>query len=528
MRIGAASSSTRDCNGHATRYPALYLDTSRNAIQFALSNTIDCWGVGLLNASLPNLLIGHHYALRITYNASRVRITADDAVIFDGARRGSTPSHLLGSLASIMIADSVDTAANVTLRDIVIQTYDGTLSDTPTPSPTRQPTFEAFVADIEMFVEYDEDATNSASMHPKMLDDMFTALFPASNMSTVHITNVVIDDVTFNVSARASVFGDVALAELVAFLHSNLSVAVVQHALPESARDVVIEQLRHEVRMDGQLLSSGLSLRITPSPTEYVPSAMESLPFGEVAVYILMAALVLFGCSALISIGTICYFCRMRNGSAWKYRRTHRLDGVKAKRWRRTTDQCEDGDGDGTEQRTENVFSGRNMLATSVLSPRPMRPMRAKKGREQYETVGTLEVEDDTLAATGMDLQQFVFAMPTLDDTMSERESVRSSVQLVSEEVLSDVMALQLLTNDQRLGRACEMEQNGRECEETDDEETMDVDAEEDASHEAMYDEGGDDEPCGTRTNTMDTTQFCGASGSAGSARTSSRHPSYF
>ena len=69
-----------------------------------------------------------------------MRIEAEQLTLFDGARRGSTPPHMVSSLAAIMISDSVDHAANMTLSDIVIQSYDDVLSEAPSAAPPRTPT----------------------------------------------------------------------------------------------------------------------------------------------------------------------------------------------------------------------------------------------------------------------------------------------------------------------------------------------------------------------------------------------------
>jgi len=540
MRIGTPSSSTRDCNGHATRYPALYLDRSRSAVQFALSNDIDCWGVGLLNASLNHLQPDHPYAIRFVHNTSHVRITADDRTIFDGARRGVTPSHMLGSMAAVMISDSVDHAANVTLSDIVIRSYDDILSDAPTPSPTRQPTFELLRADITIEVLYSEDENENELMHPKMLESVFSSLFPDSNWTVVTVAKVEIDADEFNVTVSAAVRGYAALEELVAFMDSNLTVDVVQHALPENAADVEIAAVHHELLIGGDVITSGESILTTPSPTEAIPDAweetMDALPFGHLAVYILMAAMVLFACSALISILTICYFCRMRKGG-WKYgyKRTHRLDGVRARRGahrRTTTDQfeseCEDGDGPEMSRETNGTQTNGSTLA--VLSPLgqrgcPQRPQYERVHSDRVDRVGTIDEDEQMVLGNN----EFVFAMPTLDDKVEmggvgggtlDELAAMSEVMVQQSRMRSALMHRQLgNTSDGRLAEACEVEEHEMDCEETSDEETMDEE-EEDASDEAMYEEGFDDEPCGTRTNTMDTT-FCGASGGQGA---SSRH----
>merc|ERR1712013_81721 len=272
--------------------------------------------------------------------------------------------------------------------------------------------------------------------------------------------------------------------------------------------------------MDGStaVISSGVSTLLTPSPTEEVPDAweetMSGLPFGEMAVYILMAAMVLFVCSALISVTTICYFCHMRKGKGkFRYKRTHRQMGVKARRRRRTTgteqfeSECEDGDGPEQSRDTNVTTNTINTSAfvNSVLSPQ-YKGVRPQYERVHSDRVGTIEEDDllvlnndndpldtlDTLAVCGLDV-----------DVMMEQSRLRSAV-----------MSRQLETNDDRLAEAVALEEH--EETEEDEEETMD---EADASDEAMYDEGFDEEFCGTRTNTMDTTHLC-----AGSAGTSSRH----
>merc|ERR1719330_397186 len=139
LRISNPSSVVKDCSGHATRYPALYLDRDRKSIQFSLSNDIDCWGVGLLNVSLTDLQIDSVYTLIIQYNESWVYIQANDQILYNEERIGSTPDDMLYSTASIMLSDGLDAPADVTLSDMLILSYDDQLTMYPTSVPSAAP-----------------------------------------------------------------------------------------------------------------------------------------------------------------------------------------------------------------------------------------------------------------------------------------------------------------------------------------------------------------------------------------------------
>ena len=150
FRIGIPSTNVYDCFGHATRYPALYIDKNNKAIQFTISDDIDCWGVGLLNITYDKLKENIVYTIIIKYNQSSVYIEINNEILFNGKRPGNTPNTMLYTKQAIMISDGLDPAANITLYDISIISYDNILSLYPTISPTQSPTVKFL-----LYLKYD-------------------------------------------------------------------------------------------------------------------------------------------------------------------------------------------------------------------------------------------------------------------------------------------------------------------------------------------------------------------------------------
>lgn len=142
FRIGTQSTNVHGCDGHATRYPALYVDRKDKSLQFSISDSIDCWGVSLINVSYYKLEKNQLYDISIQYNQQSMIIRVNDDILYNDRRPGVTPNNILNTTQSIMISDAIDPAANVTLYDMIIISYDDDLSLYPTISPTPSPSVE--------------------------------------------------------------------------------------------------------------------------------------------------------------------------------------------------------------------------------------------------------------------------------------------------------------------------------------------------------------------------------------------------
>merc|ERR550539_489772 len=186
MRIGNPSSVVKDCSGHATRYPALYLDRERKAIQFSLSNDIDCWGVGLLNVSLTDLQIDSVYTLIIQYNQSWIYIQANDQILYDEElTMYPTPGP--------SVAPSQQPTRSPTLKPTRKPTpLPTTTTLPPTPHPTEPVDF--FATNIKIYAEYFVPPHEQSKMYLVDEDDiesMVLDIFPPCNitMNSVNIDN---------------------------------------------------------------------------------------------------------------------------------------------------------------------------------------------------------------------------------------------------------------------------------------------------------------------------------------------------
>jgi len=351
LRIGSRSSAIRDCSGHATRFPALYLDRTRRAIQFSLSNDIDCWGVGLLNVSLPDLERDTVYTLVVAYNASWVHIEANDLVLFDGERLGSTPDAMLYSTASVLLSDGLDPPADVTLSNIVIMAYDDTLSlpPTPTPSlapsrapsrsptprptpkptphpivttlhPTPSPTEEAdfFATKIKIYAEYEVAAAEKTKMN--LVDEAAVGaiavdVFPPWNV-TMRAVTVDAHHSSINLDFTVSVATPGELAILDSFLAEEMAprlTASLEAAYPW----VTVSEVHHSAMVHAIRLSSD----------ESGGAGIGWLPFaGDASLWIIVGAVAVCCCSTVFAVCTLWYICKLRRRH--KTRRECQRDGV--------------------------------------------------------------------------------------------------------------------------------------------------------------------------------------------------------
>eukprot|EP01083_Nonionella_stella_P149157 473329_1 len=131
--------------GFNSRYPSLWLGNAADVFHFSLSHANDGgWGQDF--NSFP--LVPHTiYSVHIEWNDTWVYFKADDSVLQNHPRSFHTSPEYIGRLLNVYIAsDSVSNitsypTANVTLRNIVIQTTPPTRSPTlSTATPTTQPT----------------------------------------------------------------------------------------------------------------------------------------------------------------------------------------------------------------------------------------------------------------------------------------------------------------------------------------------------------------------------------------------------
>eukprot|EP01083_Nonionella_stella_P070112 187399_1 len=132
-----------------SRFPSLWLDNMDDVFHFSLSHSNNrLWSRDFNSFSL----VPHQtYSVHIEWNETWVYFKADSDVLWNSARDYPTNPDHLGRLLNIYIAsDSVPNwdpyiIANVTLRNIVIQTTPPTQSPTlstaiPTTSPSTNPT----------------------------------------------------------------------------------------------------------------------------------------------------------------------------------------------------------------------------------------------------------------------------------------------------------------------------------------------------------------------------------------------------
>jgi len=353
MRIGNPSSVVKDCSGHATRYPALYLDRDRKAIQFSLSNDIDCWGVGLLNVSLTDLQIDSVYTLIVQYNASWVYIQANDQILYNAERIGSTPDDMLYSTASVMMSDGLDSPADVTLSDILILSYDDQLTMYPTPgpsvaptnqpsqSPTARPTkkptaspttttlhptphptepVDFFATQIRIYAEYEVQPADQSKMNlvdESTVEAMVLDLFPPWNI-TMNSVNIDNHHDSINLNLIVSVNTNDELVILESFLDEEMPVTLEQRmesAYPWMAiTDVHYNHIVNPIR-----LSSSSNLDDSDLMIPWLPFD------NHTAIWMIIGAIAVCACSAVLSVCTVWYLCKLRRN---KTRRQFRRTGI--------------------------------------------------------------------------------------------------------------------------------------------------------------------------------------------------------
>ena len=132
FRIGHAGYSLTDfkCSKN-DRFPAMWIDADGTSFVFDLTDTTNCFRQYANYAITPNTL----YSVSIQYNASSIYISIDDTIIINEERVDSTDIDKLGTKVGIWLSTVTATAANVTLSNIAILSYDDD------PSPSVSPTF---------------------------------------------------------------------------------------------------------------------------------------------------------------------------------------------------------------------------------------------------------------------------------------------------------------------------------------------------------------------------------------------------
>jgi len=354
MRIGNPSSVVRDCSGHATRYPALYLDRNRKAIQFSLSNDIDCWGVGLLNVSLTDLQIDSVYTLIVQYNASWIYIQANDQILYNEQRLGSTPDDMLYSTASVMISDGLDSPADVTLSDILILSYDDELTMFPTPGPsvapsnppsqaptarpTKKPTaspttttlhptpyptepVDFFATQIRIYAEYEVAPADQSKMNlvdESTIEAMVLDLFPPWNI-TMNSVNIDHHHDSINLNMIVSVNTNNELVILESFLLEEMPLTLEQRmesVYPWMAiTDVHSNHIVNPIRLSGSSNLDDSDLMIPWLPFD-----------NHTAIWMIIGAIAVCACSTVMAGCTLWYICKLRRRG--KVRSQFRRTGI--------------------------------------------------------------------------------------------------------------------------------------------------------------------------------------------------------
>eukprot|EP01083_Nonionella_stella_P235734 828615_1 len=126
------------CDYHGSRYPALYIDTKLMKFEFAISDTDYCWRQYPFKSPCNECLsvqIGSIYYFKIQFNQTNVNIIYDhysedmeiikqNEIIYDGNKKGRSNKNHLCHLQDIIISDPLNIAADVTLWDIEILSFD--------------------------------------------------------------------------------------------------------------------------------------------------------------------------------------------------------------------------------------------------------------------------------------------------------------------------------------------------------------------------------------------------------------------
>eukprot|EP01083_Nonionella_stella_P143855 447940_1 len=139
FRVGKSGRNT--CNEAGTRYPSMWLHPSDDSFLISISHQDLCWETS----------IGYHpiqrhkmYQIYIEFNETWrfVSISDDSAtiILINSQRQSPTPTSLLNTFMNVWISSDHNPAANVTLYDISIRTWNPTSNTLgPTSDPTAVP-----------------------------------------------------------------------------------------------------------------------------------------------------------------------------------------------------------------------------------------------------------------------------------------------------------------------------------------------------------------------------------------------------
>eukprot|EP01084_Bolivina_argentea_P212727 361545_1 len=128
------------CNCHGARYPAIYVDTKMSKFEFAISDESYCWRQYPFKSPCEACLsvdIGYIYHFYLKFNETIVKIEYKQYkqnnelikrdIIYEGSRKGATNSNHLCRYQDIIISDPLNVAADVTLWDIEVRSFDTNL-----------------------------------------------------------------------------------------------------------------------------------------------------------------------------------------------------------------------------------------------------------------------------------------------------------------------------------------------------------------------------------------------------------------
>lgn len=137
LRIGDTNTNP-SCDGYPGGYPAIYANSRSGALQITISDTVDCRGLHYQSIDYK-LSTNTEYNFLLQITDSAVALFVNGESIYSGTRPGPTHNDTLGSLANIMISDGLYLAANCTINDLLILSYDTVKTLYPTHSPTNAP-----------------------------------------------------------------------------------------------------------------------------------------------------------------------------------------------------------------------------------------------------------------------------------------------------------------------------------------------------------------------------------------------------
>eukprot|EP00483_Globobulimina_turgida_P013441 UN13465 len=128
------------CNCHGSRYPALYIDTKLLKFEFAISDKSYCWRQYPFKSPCHQCLsvnIGSIYHFDLQFNETNVKIEYSHYtdnnqlikhdIIYQGNRKAVTNNVDMCRHQDIIISDPLNVAADVTLWDIEVRSFDTNL-----------------------------------------------------------------------------------------------------------------------------------------------------------------------------------------------------------------------------------------------------------------------------------------------------------------------------------------------------------------------------------------------------------------